>query len=77
MFAASLKYYEKVYETFPGDNIRANAIKYLYFKLKPGGYMLPYLQEESKEESKETVPQRSSLSLKMRSLFTHDAQKKE
>lgn len=40
------KDYEKIIDSFPSDNIRTNAIKYLYFKMKPGAYMLPYFQQE-------------------------------
>ena len=36
--------YKKVYDQFPAENIRTNAIKYLFFKIKPGSYMLPYFQ---------------------------------
>jgi hypothetical protein len=41
-----VKDYERVIDSFPADNIRTNAIKYLYFKIKPGSYMLPYFQHE-------------------------------
>jgi len=40
------KDYEKIIDSFPSDNIRTNAIKYLYFKMKPGAYMLPYFQQD-------------------------------
>lgn len=40
------KHYEKIYELFPSENIKINALKYLYFKIKPATYILPYLQEE-------------------------------
>ena len=51
----SVAYYEKIYDQFPAENIRTNALKYLYFKIKPGGYILPYIQEDesSLEEDRE------------------------
>ena len=75
----SVKYYEKVYEQFPGDNIRANAIKYLYFRVKPAGYLLPYLQEEGPQESSSQAqqPKPAGNSFNWRSLFANDKHKKE
>ena len=31
---------------FENENIKINAIKYLFFKQKPGGYILSMFQEE-------------------------------
>lgn len=47
-----MKYYQKIYDTFPPDNIKSNALKYLFFKIKPGAYMLSYFQSEQEENDK-------------------------
>lgn len=54
------KEYEKIYDNFPPENIRNNAIKYLFFKIKPGAYMLPYFQND--EEANEKAEEKSSSS---------------
>lgn len=41
-----IQYYEKIYDSFNGENIKINAIKYLFFKTKPGPYILPMLQDD-------------------------------
>lgn len=38
--------YERMFDNFPSENIRTNAIKYLFYKIKPGTYMLPYFQDD-------------------------------
>ena len=48
-----MKSYEKIYDQFPSETIRCNALRYLYFKIKPGAYLLPYLQEGPADEEKE------------------------
>lgn len=54
----SLKQQDKIIDSFPPDNIKTNAIKYLFFKIKPGAYILPYFQIQ---ESQEKVQQKSKL----------------
>lgn len=49
------KEYEKIFELFPVENIKLNALKYLHFKIKPATYILPYLQEEQAEAHKKDV----------------------
>lgn len=34
---------EKMYDRFPAENIKCNALKYLYFKMKPGAYIMPFV----------------------------------
>lgn len=35
-----------MFEMFPADNVKINAMKYLYFRARPGGYILPFLHED-------------------------------
>jgi len=42
----SAKIYDRIYELFPEENIKINAFKYLFFRIKPATYILPLLQEE-------------------------------
>ena len=42
-----------MYDRFPPDNIKTNAIKYLFFKMKPGSYILPFINGDEKLEEPE------------------------
>lgn len=56
-----IREYAKIVDEFPDTNIKTNAIKYLYYKAKPGIYMLPYFQEE--EEQPERIEEKSKLAI--------------
>lgn len=55
------KEYEKIFDAFPAYNIRVNAIKYLFFKIKPAAYMLPFFQEEEPVVEKAKVEEKLKL----------------
>jgi hypothetical protein len=60
---------EKILDAFPGANIRANAIKYLFYKVKPGAYILPFLQEEDHEKPEEKPEEKPNLAKQFTNFF--------
>lgn len=50
--AKRAKEYSRIFELFPLESTKMNALKYLHFQIKPATYILPYLQEEQIEAHK-------------------------
>jgi hypothetical protein len=54
-----------------------NAFKYLYFKIKPASYILPYLQEDPEVETKVEIESKDKGKFNWRQMFTSDKNKSD